>query len=350
MSSKSKILLPLGVIYEALTRVRLALYRAGALHVERIERPVISVGNITVGGSGKTPLVAWLARAVAREDQRVCILTRGYGRIDARRRVVVSDGGRVLSDARTGGDEPRLLAEQLLRLAAVISDADRVAAARWAIANLDSQVFILDDGFQHLRLARDLNILTLDATDPFGGNQLLPAGRLREPVRELARADCIVITRAELTSDLKELCEEVRRLSNGRPVFVARTKIIGLKTLRPSASNVDEMSTMRNQRIGAFCALGNPQAFFTQLHAEGYDVGYTRAFRDHHIYTQHDLDTCGREASQRGARALITTAKDAVKLNALSSPLPCFVLEIELAFDEEAALLDLVRRAISLRS
>src|ERR687884_151773 len=135
-------LAPFSLLYGVVTRARLALYGAGALPVQKLTVPVISVGNITAGGTGKTPLVEWLARAAAREGRRVCVLTRGYGRADARRRVVVSDGRNVLADARAGGDEPRLLAENLRGLAAVVADADRVAAAHWAMSAFGSQVFI----------------------------------------------------------------------------------------------------------------------------------------------------------------------------------------------------------------
>ena len=125
---------PLGVAYGAAGRARRALYRAGVLKVERVAAPVVSVGNITAGGTGKTPLVEWLARAAAREGRRVCILTRGYGREDASKRVIVSDGERILAGAREAGDEPRLLAENLLEHSvAVVSDANRAAAARWVL-------------------------------------------------------------------------------------------------------------------------------------------------------------------------------------------------------------------------
>ena len=340
-------LAPLGVLYGAVTRARLALYRAGALKVHRVGAPVISVGNITAGGTGKTPLVEWLAHRAAREGRRVCVLTRGYGRRDARRRVVVSDGVRVLADARVGGDEPRLLAESLRGLAAVVADADRVAAARWALKELGSDLLILDDGFQHLRLARDLNIVTLDATAPWGGGQLLPRGRLREPVGGLMRADCIVITRAELAPDLAALRAEAARLSGGRPVFVARTRT---KYLRPLAAH-DAAAFVTPRAIerpaAAFCAIGNPQAFFTHARAAGCELSYTRTFPDHHDYTQADLDSVAAAAAQRGARALITTAKDAVKVEALRFALPCYVLEIALEIEAEEALLDLVRAAIT---
>ena len=336
-------------------RARLALYRRGALRVHKLGVPVISVGNLTTGGSGKTPLVEWLARQLAFENRRPCILTRGYGRANASERVLVSDGKRVLVDARQGGDEPCLLAERLLGLAAVISDADRVAAAHWALVNLRSDLFILDDGFQHLRVARDLDIVTVDATNPWGGGRLLPYGRLREPVRELARADCCVITRAEQATDIDSLRAEVKRRSSERPVFLSRVRTTGLRPVtalplseaeRAGSTSLLPLSEMP-KGVGAFCALGNPQPFFAQLRQEDCALTYTRAFIDHHVYTQSDVEALEHEAQARGAQALLTTAKDGVKLRALSFRLPCYVIEIELEFDDVAAFRQLVLRAIT---
>ncbi len=340
-------LAPLSLLYGAVTRTRLALYRAGALGVHKLAAPVISVGNITAGGTGKTPLVEWLARCVAREGKRVCVLTRGYGRANARRRVVVADNERVLADARAGGDEPRLLAESLRGLAAVVADADRVAAARWAQVALGSEVFILDDGFQHLRLARELNIVMVDATAPWGGGHLLPRGRLREPLRGLARADCIVITRAELARDLAALRATATQLSDGRPVFIARTHTQRIRPLSASDEASSIAPAVLPQPLAAFCAIGNPQAFFTHARQGGCELSQTRAFADHHSYTQADVAALTHAAEQSGARALITTAKDAVKLRSLHFALPCYVLEIRLTLDEEPELLALVRKAIS---
>ena len=145
-------LAPLGTLYGALVRTRLRLYRSGFLKSEKVGAPVISVGNITAGGTGKTPLVEWAARALACEGRRACVLTRGYGRADERRRVVASDGERVLADFEECGDEPRLLAERLVGVASVICDRDRVAAARWALENLGADAFVLDDETQRRRM------------------------------------------------------------------------------------------------------------------------------------------------------------------------------------------------------
>ena len=346
---------PFSVAYGAAGRARRALYRAGVLRVERVGAPVISVGNITAGGTGKTPLVEWLARAASRDGRRVCILTRGYGREDASKRVIVSDGERILAGAREAGDEPRLLAENLLEHAvAVVSDANRVAAARWALEHLRSDAFILDDGFQHLRLARNLNILTLDATDAWGGGQLLPRGRLREPLAELKRADLIVVTRAELAVDLEDVRARAESLSGGScPVLVARTATLRIKSLaapqsETTAQGAHEIESVP-QPLAAFCAIGNPQAFFAHARGAGLDITDTRAFADHHAYTQSDVDARVREAVRQGARALLTTAKDAVKLRAVNFALPCYVLEVALKFDDEQRMRAILGEALSRR-
>jgi tetraacyldisaccharide 4'-kinase len=341
----SKIMLaPLSALYGMATRARLALYQQGAFSIERVAAPVISVGNITSGGTGKTPLVAWLARAVAREGKRACILTRGYGRENPKSRVLVSDGERVLADAREGGDEPLMLALMLRGMAAVVCDPNRVEAARWAMKNLNSEVFILDDGFQHLRIARDLDIVTVDAMNPWGGKHLLPRGTLREPLAGLKRADCLVITRADQSTDMDALRAEASRLSGGRPIFLSSTKLSRVRPLIQTTTQQDHSINTLAQPFAAFCAIGNPQAFFKQLDDGGVRPAYTRAFADHHVYTQSEIDALSGEARARGAQALLTTAKDAVKLQSINFSLPCYVLEVEIVFDEEAGLLDLIRR------
>lgn len=341
-------LTPFSVLYGAVVRARMALYRAGALPAHVVGAPVVSVGNLTAGGTGKTPLVGWVARALAAEGRRSCVLSRGYRRDDERKLVVVSDGGRLLADAREGGDEPRLLAEQLLGVAAVVSDADRVAAARWAMEVLGSDAFVLDDGFQHLRLARDLDVVTVDATDPWGGRLLLPRGRLREPLKGLARAGCVVITRADLASDVEGLRSEIARLCGGRSaILTSRFRTRALRPLNKGAAGDGPLDAGAPQPAAAFCAVGNPRAFFAHLRASGHDLSHTRAFPDHHAYTQKDLDRLTREAEGRGAVALLTTAKDAVKLRALSIAMPCYVVDIEPVIDDEETLLRLLREVLA---
>ena len=326
---KSIVLPPLSLLYGAVTRTRLSLYRRGTFHTTKLDRPVISVGNITTGGTGKTPLVEYVARIIAAQGKKVCILTRGYGRKDAHLQVIVSDGYGVLASPQEAGDEPYLLATKLTGLAAVISSADRIAAGQEAIKDFGTDCFVLDDGFQHLRLARDLNILTIDATNPWGGGRLLPHGRLRESIEGVSRADCVVLTRCDQVASVDALREEIGRLTGDKPMFESRMRVARITPLKNGGEAIAPPA-----RVAAFCAVGNPASFFKQLGAAGYEVVLERAFADHHVYSQDEVDSVVRLAGDAGASALITTAKDAVKLRGLSFSLPCYVMEIEIAIDD----------------
>ena len=364
---KSLILPPLSTLYGAVTRTRLALYRRGTFKTTKLDRPVISVGNITAGGTGKTPLVEWVAKTLAHGEgagsgKKVCILTRGYGRENPQQQVVVSDGKTILATPSEAGDEPYLLATNLLGSAAVISNADRASAGRYAIETFNTDCFVLDDGFQHLRLARDLNIVTIDATNPWGGGQLLPHGRLREPLSGLIRADCVVLTRCDQAATLDDgkhldrkhldgkhgkyltdgnalgdekhldaLREQIRALIRGRPLFESSMRTVN--------------ALFATGPVAAFCAVGNPKSFFTQLRKHGYELVVEKTFPDHHSYTQKDVDSLIAAATRAGAKSLITTAKDAVKLRSLSFSLPWQVLQIEIEIQNGAELAQLVTKA-----
>ena len=329
---KSLILPPLSTLYSAVTRTRLSLYERGTFRTTKLDRPVISVGNMTVGGTGKTPLVEYVSKIIADTGKRVCILTRGYGREHPERQVIVSDGQAILATPAEAGDEPYLLANNLLGLAAVICSADRISAARDAIEVFGTECFVLDDGFQHLRLARDLNIVTIDATNPWGGGQLLPYGRLREPLSGLRRADCVVLTRCDQADDLEPLRKQIRDLIGENPVFES--------TMKP------RRAPLPGGPVAAFCAVGNPQSFFDQLRNSGYELVAEKAFRDHHTYTQKDIDTLTDTATRAGATQMITTAKDAVKLRALHFSLPYSVFEIEIVIQDEELFRNLVLEAL----
>src|SRR5215216_237306 len=253
---KSFVLPPLSLLYGAVTRTRLSLYRRGTFQTTKLNRPVISIGNITTGGTGKTPLVEYVAKLVASQDKKVCILTRGYGRKDPHLQVIVSDGYDVLASPNEAGDEPYLLATTLAGQAAVISSADRIAAGQEAIKDFGTEVFVLDDGFQHLRLARDLNIVCIDATNPWGGGRLLPYGRLRESLEGMSRADCVVLTRCEQVESVEALRDEVRGLVGEAPIFESRMRPVRVTLLK----NGPEMIALPG-RVGAFCAIGNPSSF-----------------------------------------------------------------------------------------
>ena len=337
---KSIVLPPLSLLYGAVTRTRLSLYRRGTFQTTKLERPVISVGNITTGGTGKTPLVEWVSRVLAAHGKQVCILTRGYGRKDPHLQVIVSDGYGVLASPADAGDEPYLLATKLSGLAAVISSADRIAAGQEAIKDFGADCFVLDDGFQHLRVARDLNIVTIDATNPWGGGKLLPYGRLRETPDGLSRADCVVITRCDQGGNFEELHDEIARLTGGCPVFHSHMRTSSVAPLK----NGSDVPTPPAS-VAAFCAVGNPGSFFEQLRRSGYEIALQKSFPDHHVYSQDEIDSVVQAAKDAGAVGLITTAKDAVKLRTLSFSLPCYVLEIDISIDDSETLARLVIEA-----
>ncbi len=335
-------LAPLSLAYGAAVKLRSALYRKRVFKTHGVSVPVISVGNITTGGTGKTPLVEWIARKLAEREQRVCILTRGYRRANPTERVLVSDGQQIVADIDQAGDEALMLARALLHKAAVVCDADRVAGARWVIANLKPQVLILDDGFQHVRLARDLDIVTIDSTKPWGNGRLFPSGTLRESVEGLKRAGCIVVTRATGDADSR-LADQISQASDA-PIFRATTVIDKITAL--GSGDFKSKDALARIPIAAFCGIGNPKAFFRQLRDEGFDVRHTKAFLDHHKYTQTDVDRLTQRSVESGAQALLTTAKDAVKLASIQFTLPCYVVEIETKISEADALLALIEDAI----
>jgi tetraacyldisaccharide 4'-kinase len=315
------------------------LYQRGTFKTAKLPRPVISVGNITTGGTGKTPLVEFVARTLADEGKKVCILTRGYRRKNPGERVLVSDGTTVFSSPAEAGDEPYLLASNLVGRAAVVSDANRFAAGEGAIKHLATDCFVLDDGFQHLQLARNLDIVTVDATNPFGGGQLLPYGRLREDVSGLKRADCFVLTRCDQVNTVNAIQQELAKLSGDRPVFLSR-----MSTSRIAPLSEDDAKTPTDP-VAAFCAIGNPESFFKHLALNGCDPVLRKAFRDHHAYSQSDIESVVAAAKQSGAKSLITTAKDAVKLRPLQFSLPCYSLDVEIKIDNEEGFKRLVLSA-----
>jgi len=348
MNGATKLALtPLSVVYGLGVRMRNALYRRGILRTLEVDAPVISVGNLTVGGTGKTPLVEWIAGQLAQSGLRVAVLTRGYGR-NSSGRVVVSDGSMIRSNVDESGDEPFLLAQNLNGRAAVISDANRVAAASWAIDNLKTEVFILDDAFQHQSIRRDLNILTIDATNPWGNRSLLPKGRLREPITELSRADCVMITRANDSDQIDELRSEIESRRPGLPTFISSIEFAGLQKLDGTNSS-PEINAFSAKPVAAFCGIGNPESFFSLLRGAGCQLKDTSAFRDHHKYTQADIDRLVNHAAHNGAEAILTTAKDAVKLKLLSFTLPCYVVNIAMNIEGEERFLDHIIRAVDAR-
>lgn len=323
----------LSYLYGKLTDLRNVLYDRGVFEVHDLGARTISVGNITTGGTGKTPLVAYIAELLLERGEKVGILTRGYGRDDAGTRVLVSDGKQLCeNDARKCGDESLELAQKLEARAVIIADADRAASAEWARRKFGVTAFLLDDAFQHRKAARNVDIVCVDATDPFGKRAMLPKGRLREHAANLARADAIVITRPDLVAEqaLAELRSEVASYAPNATVFECRTKLAGLRPIGPTLDGAES----KDEKLFAFCGLGNPESFFAMLRSEGLALAGTHAFPDHHRYSQRELHTLSGEALALGATALVTTRKDAVKVNELDLGMPCYSASMEIVIDD----------------
>jgi len=308
----NRFLASLAALYGAGVGARLALFRAGIFRVRRAARPVISVGNLAAGGAGKTPFVRWLAGELLARGERPAILSRGYGR-RSRGLVVVSDGAGTLAPPYLSGDEPAVLARALPRVP-VVAAARRLRAAERALAIApDVTLFLLDDGFSHVALSRDVDVVLLDATAPDACGALLPAGRLREPLKSLARADFIVVTKAEQT-DPGPAVALAARYAPGVPVFHAVTEVTCVfdghgEPLRPRDVA---------QRVAvAVSGLARPEAFAATLAALGIRPAAFLAFRDHVRYGGAEIGRIERAVEETGAGTIVTTEKDAVKLESI---------------------------------
>ena len=286
--------------YAAATAARNACYAAGLLRQHRAGVPVVSVGNITVGGTGKTPLVAWVVARLVELGRRPAVLIRGY-----KAAAGVSDEARVLE----GLCNPSGQAVQV----SLIVNPDRLAGARQAVAG-GADVCVLDDGFQHRRLWRDLDMIALDATCPFGHEAVLPRGLLREPLTGLRRAGLIVITRCEQVSP-DALQAIRRRLTDLAPQALVAESVMRPVGLLGPAGQSDPPAALHGKRVWAFCGLGNPAAFYATLRSLGADLAGQTTFDDHHAYTPRDLQRLASQARAAGAELLLTSAKDAVKLH-----------------------------------
>jgi tetraacyldisaccharide 4'-kinase len=299
---------PLSLIYGGAAHLRARAYQTGILRQRKLDGAVISVGNLTVGGTGKTPMVLWIAQCLIGEGKRVGILTRGYrGEFAA---AGGPPGSRPLSaQAESTSDEVRLLKARLGEQIAFGVGADRFANGQ-RLAKQGVNWFVLDDGFQHLKLARDVDIVLIDATDPFGGGKLLPAGRLREPRSALSRADIVVITRADHSPTIEAA---VRRDSDA-PIFYARARLDAVRVWRgeyPGEQDADA----RSKKLFAFCGIGNPAAFVGDLRLWGLEIVGRRFFPDHHRFTPQDVAQIESDALAAGADRVICTEKDIFNLD-----------------------------------
>jgi tetraacyldisaccharide 4'-kinase len=283
------------VPYSLAVRRRNHQFDSGSRPIERVAVPVISVGNITLGGTGKTPMVEWVCRRLRDRGLRVAIVSRGYGKRDG-----------------AANDEAREL-EQRLPDVPHVQNPDRIAGALAAIESIQCQAIVLDDAFQHRRIARDLDIVLLDSREPFGFDHVFPRGTLREPLSGLARADSIVLSRADMI--VPEKRNQIRQRALGLAPSALWAECIHKPIALFAASGVETLlDALRKERVAAFCGIGNPAGFRHTLASCGFEVSLFREFADHHAYRQTDIASLVNWANQAEVAAVICTHKDLVKI------------------------------------
>lgn len=325
-------LLGLSKVYGALGRAKRAAYENGLLEAKRLPATVVAIGNLTAGGTGKTPMTLFAARWYREQGAKVVIVSRGYGGSLSKRGAVVSDGEAVFLSPFEAGDEPVMMAEQLPGVPVVIGS-DRYAAGMEACDRFRPDVVLLDDAYQHIRLARDLNILLADGTRPFGNGHVLPRGPLREPLPALSWADAVVLTRAgegDAGRFHSHLPEPLRETAASVPVFVSGHR----SSLSDGAGH-----PMTPEELGPaflFSGIAKNQAFEEGARALGVTIAGGHFFEDHHPYTQTEIAALEAEARACGATVLLTTDKDRVKARRLVS-MPLATVSVSIEFNEDIA-------------
>ena len=337
------VLLGLSRIYRAIVQARLALYRSRFFRSHSHGVPVVSVGNLTVGGTGKTPVVEMLARALQQGGRRVAILSRGYKSVPkplllrlvdgvVRRKSlftprVVSDGVSLLLDSRTAGDEPFMLANNL-RGVVVLVDRDRVKSGIHAIEEFGSDVLLLDDGFQYVKMRHSLEIALIDRQAPFGNEYMLPRGTLREPPENLRRATHIFITKCD-GSDNSALIRRIRRHNRTAGIIECTHRPKHLKDF--VTGEVRPLEALKGLKIGALSGIAVPESFEQALVDLGADLQLTQSYADHHRYSLKEIERFVRRCARRNLDAVVTTEKDAVRIPRIPDPeVPILYMRVEI--------------------
>ena len=308
---------------------------------KRLPHKVLSIGNITLGGTGKTPATIALAKEAKKRGFKPCILTRGYRGV-AKGPCFVSRGEGPLLDEYHAGDEALLEAEKLKEIP-IIKGKDRYEAGIFALQNLKSRIlnlesqilFILDDGFQHWRLHRDKDVLLIDSTNPFGNKKIVPLGPLREPLSALSRANIIVLTKTNIIRNQKStsntLIEEIRQYNASVPIFFAEHKPSNFIT---PPGDILPPEWAEGKRFFGFCGIGNPMSFRETLLSTNIDLIGFKPYRDHYRYSPGDIRAIKGVAEKSGAEWIVTTEKDIMRLKGLELPENLVSLDIEFSVDE----------------
>jgi tetraacyldisaccharide 4'-kinase len=304
--------------YGVVARLRVFLYDWGWFDQRRLPVPVLSVGNLTMGGTGKTPAVILFVDWLLAQGKRVAILSRGYRRTSTAQYLMVSDGERLLVDASEAGDEPFMMAQRCPK-AIVAVGADRYELGDWVLSRLPIDCLVLDDGFQHLGLYRDVNLLLVDATDAEGLAAMTPAGRLREPLRAAARATAIVITRADVPAQVTEVCRKLKATLGFMPDPIQA--VFRPESLVSVMTGTSEPLSWSKGKTALLCSgVGHAGSFRSLVERIGMKIVGEVVHPDHHAYTSQDVERLKARAVELRAELVVTTEKDACKLAALLQP------------------------------
>lgn len=326
--------------YGAAVRIRAWLYAAGWLPTWRLPCRVISVGNLTVGGTGKTPVVIWLAQSLLARGLRVGVLSRGYKRQSDDEFLLVSDGTTVLAGPADAGDEPHLIASRCPG-AVVAVGADRYGTGQWLLRRFPLDCVVLDDGFQHLALHRDVNLLLVDASAPDDLQALLPAGRLREPLAAAARATLVCLTRVDQADTLDPIVHAMAAGCADRPASV---RFAPERFVNVVSGATVALEDVKGRATLIFSGIGNSRSFRATVAGLGVGIADEIRFPDHHAYGADDLERIAERAGHCGADLLVTTEKDAAKVAPLwTSTRPVLAVQLGAEFVEGR---ELVERAI----
>lgn len=336
----------LAALYGFGVAARNSAYDSGFLHGAKLPVPVVSVGNLTVGGSGKTPLVEGIVRLLRARGRRPAVVTRGYGR-KTQGTFVVSDGTDRIASAADGGDEPVQIARKFPGTV-VIADERRARGARLAVERYAADAIVLDDAYQHRGCARDLDILVIDASRDFFSDTLLPAGRLREPLANIRRAQVIVLTRCGRTERCGSMAAALGEQS-GTPVF--RSRFVARSLRAVGNDHILPLDTLNGVPVVSFCGIGNPRSFRDTLNELGITVSCSREFPDHFPYGDAECAALVADLREFGAKAFVTTEKDSVRLGARSGALggvDILYPEMEIEFlDDEAVFSGMLEHVIT---
>ena len=319
--------------YSIAVRLRNFLYSKGYLKVHRADAAVISIGNITTGGTGKTPLVIWLCKQLISDSKfqisnsQCGILTRGYK---------ATKNSKLKT--QNYSDEPAILAESCPEIKVIVNP-DRVESAAEAVSEFGINTLVMDDGFQHRRLGRNLDIVTIDATKPFGYGKMLPAGLLREPISSLKRADAAVITRCDQITEA-ELSQIEKKLGTINPDMIIARSIHAPTNVKSTDNKEISLEQLKDKKVFAFCGIGNPDAFLNTITTTGSELVGSKVYNDHHHYTDNCLADIYEQAEGLKADLILTTQKDWTKIisnfkfqiSDFESSLPFAYIVIEIKF------------------